>query len=474
MRKLHFIVILLFSIPLIDNVIVFIKTFGGEEAEFAYSIQQTKDGGYIVAGSTDSYGHGSYRSGDWWIIKLDKDGIEEWNKTFGESEKDGAKSIRQTIDGGYIAAGWMGQDMVIIKLDANGDSSWTKTYKGKTVSVANCIRQTTDGGYIVTGFGEDNVLKLDSDGNREWGKHFGWIFYSIQQTTDNGYIVAGDSIYQQLEFTYIPSLTLFKLDENGNKEWSNPLGNQFLGKALSVQQTTDSGYIVAGDSVDLKSEFNYSTYSMVMKLDGNGNREWSYFGDEFSEAASIRQTSDGGYIVAGAANRNEVDLWIIKLDGNGNEEWNKIYGSSGWEYASSIEQTTDGGYIVAGQTDFYGVGKPKYNMWILKLDENGNADGNTAISHSKNESISGFSLSQNYPNPFNSSTIICFDVTKLSFVTLKIYNLLGQEIETLINRRLSPGVYKVKWTGKGLTSGIYFYHFEAGKFRETKKLILQK
>ena len=126
---------------------------------------------------------------------------------------------------------------------------------------------------------------------------------------------------------------------------------------------------------------------------------------------------------------------------------------------------------MAGQTDYYGAGR--YDLWILKLDENGNEHGPVGISDS-NSSFKGFSLSQNYPNPFNPSTTIRFNLPKSSFVTLTVYNILGKEIEILIHRQHPPGEFKAEWTAKDLSSGIYFYRLQAGQFVEIKKFVLQK
>ncbi|MCJ7813730.1 T9SS type A sorting domain-containing protein [bacterium] len=266
-----------------------------------------------------------------------------------------------------------------------------------------------------------------------------------------------------------------KLDENGNKEWSNPLGDDFLGRAYSIQQTADGGYIVAGDSVDFKSEFDYTHYLMAMKLDEGGNIEWNYFGDEYTDAQFIQQTEDDGYILAGNTkdDGHGLDFLIIKLDENGNENWIKKYGTSGgWEYASAIQQTSDGGYSVAGQTDSNGAGR--YDIWILKLDENGNGPGPVGIYNSNNNQFKGFSLSQNYPNPFNPSTTIRFNLPKSSFVTLTVYDILGKEIETIVHGQYPAGEFRAEWTAKDLSSGIYFYRLQAGRFVQTKKFILQK
>jgi hypothetical protein len=256
------------------------KTYCGSGEDRAYSIQQTTDGGYIVAGGTYSFGAGEE---DVYVIKLDANGNKVWEKTFGGSDYDWAYSIQQTSDGGYIIAGWTGSfgagenDVYIIKLDANGNLVWEKTYGGNVDDEAYSIQQTKDGGYIVAGYtdsfgaGWDDIyiIKLDVNGNKVWQKIYGGSnddkAYSIQQTKDGGYIVAGgtNSFGAGKYNVYI-----IKLDANGNKVWEKTYGGSGYDWARSIQQTTDGGYIVAGGTLSFGAG-GYNVY--VIKMDSKGN-----------------------------------------------------------------------------------------------------------------------------------------------------------------------------------------------------------
>jgi len=352
------------------------KTFGGEYDDTAFSIHQTTDGGYIVAGGTESFGSGGT---DVYILRLNSKGDVEWQKTFGGKDHDVATSIQQTTDGGYIVAGGTSsfdsgeQDVYILKLNAKGDLEWQKTFGGEDYEGANSIQQTKDGGYIVAGWTgslgyEVNVyiLKLNSKGEVEWEKTFGGKYddeaNSIQQTTDGGYIVAG---YTEGD------IYILKLNSKGEVEWEKTFGGEDIDVASSIQQTKDGGYIVAGwtDSFDSGESDVY-----ILKLNAKGEVEWEKtFGGWYDdEAKSIQQTTDGGYIVAGwtdSFDSGESDVYILKLNAKGEDEWEKTFGGKNYDGAELIQQTTDGGYIVGGWTRSFGSGLD--DVYILKLDSKG-------------------------------------------------------------------------------------------------------
>ena len=339
------------------------KSLGGSDHDFGNSIQQTTDGGYIVAGSSSSNDGdvtGYHGRSDYWIVKLDSTGNIEWQKSLGGSDDDEAYSIQQTTDGGYIVAGgsWSNDgdvtgnhgnvDFWIVKLDITGNIQWQKSLGSSTHDGASSIQQTTDGGYIVAGSSTSNngdvsgnhgsddfwIVKLDNTGNIEWQKSLGGSSLdkvsSIQQTTDGGYIVAGGSSSNDGDVTGNHGdrdYWIVKLNSTGDIDWQKSLGGSGIDWATTIQQTTDGGYIVAGFSEsnngDVTGNHGNGDY-WIVKLDSTGNIQWQKaLGGSGQDAAySIQQTTDGGYVVAGysesfdgdvSGNHGISDFWIVKL-----------------------------------------------------------------------------------------------------------------------------------------------------------------
>jgi len=354
------------------------KTFGGSETDKANFVQQTTDGGYILVGCTESYGAGKE---DVWLIKTDTKGNKVWDKIFGGLKYDRFFSVQQTIDNGYILAGWTESygaglwDVWLIKTDTQGNKVWEQTFGGPDRDWANSVQQTTDGGYILVGGTESYgargadawLVKTDAEGNKEWEQTFGGSHadyaYSVQQTNDNGYILAG--------WTYSygagGDAWLVKTDTEGNKEWEQTFGGSESDYAHSVQQTPDGGYILAGIR---DSRGVWSSNAWLIKTDTQGNKVWeqTFGGPDRDRANCVQQTPDGGYILAGSASSYGAgysDAWLIKTDAEGNKEWDQTFGGSREDWADSVQQTTDGGYILAGETRSYGAGSA--DAWLIKL-----------------------------------------------------------------------------------------------------------
>jgi PKD repeat protein len=424
------------------------KVYGGSDNDTAQSIQQTTDGGYIVAGTTES-GDGDVKGKngglDCWVLKLDRKGNLVWAKCRGGSGDDEANSVQQTSDGGYIVAGATksgdrevkgnngGLDCWVFKLDADGNLVWAKCRGGSGYDEARSVQQTSDGGYIVAGYTESTdkevkgnhgggdcwIFKLDAEGNLLWQKCLGGSFCDlangIQQTSDGGYIVTGFTYSNNgdvLSSHYTATLSdgwVVKLDANGNIEWQKCLGGSGEDFFYSVQQTFDGGYALAGMTYSSDGDVNgyhpaHRTYPFpksdgwVVKLRPSGSIEWQKClgGSDWDNAYSIRQTKDGGYIVAGYSRSkngdvkghssssmdvvvhdidgityNNSDIWVVKLDANGKLVWQKCAGGGNNDYGGSILESNNGGYTLVGWTysgETYNLGSYKDPWDIYDCD----------------------------------------------------------------------------------------------------------
>lgn len=417
------------------------RTLGGDSWDRLRHIEQTADGGYILGGSslsgqTGDKSESSRGDSDYWVVKLDADGNKLWDRTFGGNDRDELYSLQQTSDGGYILGGVSasgisgdkseaskgGLDYWIVKLDADGNKVWDRTFGGNSSDWLYDMQQTADGGYILGGSsssgisgdkteasrGESDywVVKIDANGNKEWDRTYGGdrldAFSSLDQTADGGYILGGSSdsnasgdksegwkgnVDITLEaFDY----WIVKLDENGEKEWDRTIGGHNQDNLSDVKQTSDGGYILGGSSVSGisgdKSEELMGGESdfWVVKLDVHGQKEWdrTYGGDKDEQLSSLVETADGGYLLGGTSyagdfggsgEPGEDDFWVVKVNARGEKEWDKYIGGEGTDVLTSIDQTADGGFILGGSsTSGISGDKSESNQglldyWVVKL-----------------------------------------------------------------------------------------------------------
>ncbi|HHT9153894.1 MAG TPA: hypothetical protein ACFYEM_10275, partial [Candidatus Hypogeohydataceae bacterium YC40] len=268
-------------------------TYGGYNNDWASSIQQTSDGGFIVAGYYSSYYLSFPYEIGWghWVLKLRPDGTVEWQKAY---EGVGAESIQQTKDGGYIVAGatrsfspegFEIHHLLVLKLRSDGAVEWQRAYGGNNFDRSSSIQQTIGGGYIVAGWtnsfgrGDDDfwVLKLRPDGTVEWQKTYGGGSFdgadSICETSDKGYIVAGHT-----GFGIRGDLWVLKLRPDGAVEWQKAYGGINHDEAESIQQTSDGGYIVAGKTASFgRTPKTLDFWVLKLNPDGSINPSCNYF-----------------------------------------------------------------------------------------------------------------------------------------------------------------------------------------------------
>ncbi|MFC2018854.1 dockerin type I repeat-containing protein [Chloroflexota bacterium] len=310
------------------------NTFGGSENDNGYSVQQTLDGGYIITGDTWSFGPGGK---DIWLIKTDANGNAVWDKTFGGAGDDSGSSVIQTADWGYMIVG----------------------------------HTTSYGAGIYNAW----LIKTDSEGNEEWNKTFGeseqTYGFSIYKTLDGGYIISGCTSSYGANFI---DIWLIKTDASGNAVWNKTFGgvgdDRSWGGSNAVYQTSDGGYIVTGWLTEAPFPSPNADVWLI-KTDTSGNEEWNktFGGGDTDYGFSVCQSLDGGYIIAGMTESfgaGGKDIWLIKTDSDGNKEWDKTIGGTNDDYGYSVRQTTDGSYIVAGDTKSFGAGGK--DIWLINVE----------------------------------------------------------------------------------------------------------
>jgi hypothetical protein len=366
-------------------VITFTKAFSVSDADLGRSVRQTSDSGYIITGFTSGFGSGFGNGGSVYLIKTDALGNKVWDKAFGSSNLDDGNSIQQTSDGGFIIAGYTysdlsrSYDIYLIKADLNGNIIWEKTFGGTNEDRGYYVQETSGGGFFIVGSidstiaGNNDVylIRTDASGDKIWekiyresGVEFG---YSGQQTTDGGFIVSGTKLTPTNNF----DVYLIKTDAEGNKVWEKTLGGNTTDGARSIQQTVDGGFIVVGETW---SSGAGGSDVYVIKADALGNKVWekTFGGSKNDWAYSIQQTSDGGFVFVGYTNSFNVaqdDVYLVKTDAGGNKKWEKTFGGTGHDWGYSVQQTYDGGFIITGSTDSYSNGTC---VLLIKTDSEGN------------------------------------------------------------------------------------------------------
>ncbi len=372
---------------------VWSKTFGGAGDEWAFSVIQTSDGGYAIAGYTNSIGAGNM---DFWLVKTDSLGNQQWNKTYGGVGYDWASSVIQTSDGGYAIAGSTyssrdrGYDFWLVKTDSSGNQQWNKTYGGTYHDYASSVVQTIDGGYVLAGitnsFGDGGyafsgfrdvfivgnadvwLVNTDSFGNELWNRTFGGPnddgAFSVIQTIDGGYAVAGNTY--SFSAGNNTDCWLIKTDSSGNELWNQTFRGPKDDFGYFAIQTSDGGYALAG--ITNSSGYGYEDVWLI-KTDSYGNRIWdkTYGRALNDEAYFVLQTEDDGYALAGStyAYAGLWDAWLVKTDSSGNILWSQTYGGIGDDQAISMIKTSDGGFVLSGSTNTSGAGG--WDTWLIKV-----------------------------------------------------------------------------------------------------------
>jgi hypothetical protein len=453
--------------------------------EEGFSVTQVDDG-FMAAG----YRVLSYNGTEAiWILKIDVYGDTMWTKTYDFDDQDRANCIRKTDDGGFILCGetdsfGAGQsDLFLMKVDENGDSLWFHVWGGEDWDVGHEVQQTTDGGFIVVGtadsygFNQSKIylIKTDADGDTLWTQKFGATGMgsiegkSVQQTTDGGYILVGSAQFVGDDYEQV---WLIKTDANGDVEWSADYGDgtSDTEEGESVRQTTDGGYIITGR----KREMGYDSDLWLVKTNASGVIEWAdiYGHEDHNDwGYCVRQTTDGGYVVAGEAGLDDpvrTDCWLLKTDENGDSLWSFTIGGTGVDVAYEVEETDDEGFIIVGKTNTFAY-SGYVDFYLMRLG------GELPFVESPNIPVlNQIILHPVFPNPANPVTTISFSLPHPQEASLAIYNTEGQVIAALAHEVQPASMQTYTWNASGMPSGVYLARLTGNNFTEIQKIVVMK
>ena len=349
------------------------KWYGGTGFDFADSAIQTSDGGYAIAGYTNGPAdHDSYML----LIKTFPNGTQQWAKCYGTGSDDGS-SVVQTSDGGFAIAGSSnsvgtagGDDVFLVKTSANGTQEWAKYYGGINDDYGDCIIQTSDGGFAIAGTsysanpaGTSNLngtkcedvflVKTSPNGTQEWAQYYGGTDadcgYCVVQTSEGGYVITGQSLSNGT--TGGVDFILVKTYANGTQEWIKWYGGIGSQYGYCVVQTSDAGYAISGKSGE---------DMFLVKTSANGTQEWAKkYGETDNDCGySLIQTFDGGFAIAGFSylgGTSGRDVLLVKTSADGTQQWTKCYGGTGDDCGYCVVQTSDGGFAIAGTSTSKGT-----------------------------------------------------------------------------------------------------------------------
>jgi hypothetical protein len=365
------------------KVTTWVGTLGGGWDDHAYAVRSTSDGGYVAAGSTSSTGDGSV---DVYLVKMDAKGVVQWERAFGGTDWDEARAVQETSDGGFVVVGSTrsfgggGSDYLLIRTDAAGNDLWATALGGPGNQYGFSVIETADGGFLVAGQtssvrGTDydlSLVKTDSQGGLLWAKTYGGIRdeagYSVLETPGGGFMVAGytGSMGHGMEDVY-----LIRTNEAGALMWDRVYGGEGNERGHALIQTTGGQYVVTGKTWS----YGAGGYDvLLLQADQDGTLMWlnAYGGNGYDCGNGVAETSDGGFIVAGETDsfgQGDFDVYSVRTDQGGTAVWQRTFGGTGDDSGFSVLHAADGGFLIAGDTTSYGAGG--YDGYLIKTDQDG-------------------------------------------------------------------------------------------------------
>ena len=436
------------------------NTFGGSGIERSRHGIQVSDGGYLIVGYTTSFGAGS---DDVWIVKATSSGAFDWYSVFGGENADRAYSVTETADGGFLVGGYTlsygagGIDGWVIKTDASGTLVWEKTYGGSADDVVHSVIQCSDGNYIFCGSTASQgagmrdawLVKADTNGNIIWEKTYGDAQENhgrrVIQVSDGGYAIAGGTTNRGGDL----DMWIIKTDSSGNLVWESSPGGSDDDFAWAIAEALDGGFIVTGRTVSFSAGGNDL---WLVKTDNTCAVEWdeAYGGVGNEYGRSVIVMPDSGYVLSGWTSTwgaGDLDIYLLRTDDAGTLIWDFFLGGTSLDAAEEVVRTADGGYVIFGYTDNWGAGGNDY--WLIKTepDQTGVEAGFTPTPGAIELSVQ--------PNPFSSYLEITYGLPASSEVNLAIYDVSGRRVMGIGSSTSAAGIHSTSVGTEWLPVGCY-------------------
>ena len=463
-------------------------TYGGADWDEGHAVEMTPDGGFVLAGGTASFGAGA---ADMYLVRIDSVGDTLWTRTYGGGSQDYAYDMDATTDGGYILAGgtmssgagsW---DLFLVKTDSLGNWLWERTYGGGAADGARSVEQTSDGGFIALGYtfssgagdADFYLVRTDSIGDTLWAATYGGsardIGHSVCETRDGGYVMTGET---ESFGAGSYDLYLIRTDTLGNVIWDTTYGGTEDDDGTDVHQTSDGGFIVVGTYGASSSPWD-DVY--LLKLSPDGSLDWNDVG-----AISIGAPPDTVY-----TNSTQSVVATVQNFGNLPQTFDLAVAIDGYEDTVQVAGLTPGSttqrtfsswqvpaadstiYVMTVCTHLVGdvdTSNDCVRKEIFAYDPTGIMESRSGV----NARRSRTALLRNTPNPFRRSTVISYSLAQGSHARLRVFDISGSLVETLVEGATASGVHTVEWDCSDLPSGFYFYRLDAGEHSSARKMLL--
>ncbi|MFO0321099.1 MAG: T9SS type A sorting domain-containing protein [Bacteroidota bacterium] len=441
----------------------FYQRFGGNGYDVGYDVKQTLDSGYIITGSTSSFGFGNT---DLYVAKLDKMGQIKFQKSFGNFNNECGKSIVQLIDSSYVmlgytnSSGFGGYDIYLVKMDKNGNLLWQKNYGGSDWDFGNSLQKTSDGGFIIAGttysFGRGDadgyIIKTDALGNAIWTKTYGGInkdeFKSVIQTADGGYALTGyTKSYLDNAFG---DVWTFKLDALGDSVWCKFYGGVKEDFGNCIVELKNANILISGGTKSSSIGGNFETLLVTYSI--SSSQVYNYIDvssrDEYYN--SVTQNVKGSIANCGTSKNptfNYDALVDIYTSSYGYLNFFGV-GDLKVEEFFSISKTKDKGFVAVGKTSSYGA--VLEDVFFMKMD----SVGNFGLSYTSlnNYSFNNYGSVEVFPNPSNG--IINISIGENLENKKMNYSVLDVKGEIIFSDKLNESMNLIKL--ENISNGLYF------------------